>query len=490
MASASSSNANASWMPAAGRHRVEIGSSLARALKSRKLLNNNGGAEAPPVANKRSHLPDKDFYTFRYYHKPPSVDPKKPGMIEFRKKDVTLELPSVQAGESTMFRGQETSLNKHECVLIYDEDTGTFTLEKLDACIQLTSDRNLPSIIPRNASPAPSNSARGPSNAYNNDASNIDQDILDLVDADPAPAPPTSSLKKKSAAAAAAPPPPPPRKKEEEEEGEAEEDDFPIPNRKRAVSPARPAPALSSKPPSRPIKPLPKSVVPKPTVPPVAAAASSSASSSRLPAPPAEAALPPRPKSSVPLPGNKGKQQKQPPAQRVPPPTAAKDEHIGESIPPAKAAPVRPQQAARPVAKPPTRQQPPAPPPPPSAAPLALPGSSSVLPTLPSALPGSRPMGGKARVEPPAAAAAVPPPLQAPVEVMSDSDDDEFGWDEIATGDAAGGPAQDELSMLEAEIFGDTGGGDGGGGDEMGDDDDFHRQLELEMEMADIGGGE
>jgi hypothetical protein len=30
------------------------------------------------------------------YHKPPSVDPKKPGMIEFRKKDVTLELPSVQ----------------------------------------------------------------------------------------------------------------------------------------------------------------------------------------------------------------------------------------------------------------------------------------------------------------------------------------------------------------------------------------------------------
>jgi len=46
-------------MPVQGRHKVEIGSSLARALKARKL---NG--EAPPP-NKRSHLPDKDFYSFR-----------------------------------------------------------------------------------------------------------------------------------------------------------------------------------------------------------------------------------------------------------------------------------------------------------------------------------------------------------------------------------------------------------------------------------------
>lgn len=29
-----------------------------------------------------------------------------------------------QAGESSMFRGHESGLNKNECVLIYDEDTG------------------------------------------------------------------------------------------------------------------------------------------------------------------------------------------------------------------------------------------------------------------------------------------------------------------------------------------------------------------------------
>lgn len=110
--------ANISWMPAHGRHRVEVGSSLARALKTRKL---NG--EAPPPANKR--LPDKDFYSFRCKlrererngdrcygwlmhgvyadnHKPPSVDLKKQGMIEFTKRDaeaptsVILEQPSVQ----------------------------------------------------------------------------------------------------------------------------------------------------------------------------------------------------------------------------------------------------------------------------------------------------------------------------------------------------------------------------------------------------------
>jgi hypothetical protein len=44
-----------SWMPASGRHSVDIGSSLGRALKARK--------GAPPA--KRANLPDRDFYSFR-----------------------------------------------------------------------------------------------------------------------------------------------------------------------------------------------------------------------------------------------------------------------------------------------------------------------------------------------------------------------------------------------------------------------------------------
>ena len=47
-------SAETQWMPT-GRHRVSVGSSLARALKARK------GA-AP---SKRSNLPDRDFYSFR-----------------------------------------------------------------------------------------------------------------------------------------------------------------------------------------------------------------------------------------------------------------------------------------------------------------------------------------------------------------------------------------------------------------------------------------
>ena len=44
------------WMPVTGRHKVDIGTSLARALKARKGI-------APP--KRASNLPDRDFYSFR-----------------------------------------------------------------------------------------------------------------------------------------------------------------------------------------------------------------------------------------------------------------------------------------------------------------------------------------------------------------------------------------------------------------------------------------
>lgn len=49
------------------------------------------------------------------YHKPPSVDPKKPGMIEFRKKDVTLELPSVQVRTCAVVHAVHLSIS--HCVI-------------------------------------------------------------------------------------------------------------------------------------------------------------------------------------------------------------------------------------------------------------------------------------------------------------------------------------------------------------------------------------
>ncbi|KAJ7477213.1 RNA polymerase II transcription elongation factor-domain-containing protein [Mycena galericulata] len=144
---ASSSN---SWIPH-GRHEVQIGPSLNRALKARK-----GGA--PPPA-KRSGPPEKDFYSFRYNFKPPSVDTTKPGTIEVsRGKDasnVNVEHPSSQLGESYVFTGIETPAKEVDCVLIYDEETGSYKLEKLESCIVLTYERKNTISLPPSASPSP-----------------------------------------------------------------------------------------------------------------------------------------------------------------------------------------------------------------------------------------------------------------------------------------------------------------------------------------------
>ena len=110
-------NLNASWMPAHGRHRVNIGTSLGRALKARK------GAAA---ATKRNNLPDRDFYSFRCRFllppllvsllkafvisdnfKPPSIDSTKPGTIDIKRgKDstsVSVELSSSQVSVVAAF---------------------------------------------------------------------------------------------------------------------------------------------------------------------------------------------------------------------------------------------------------------------------------------------------------------------------------------------------------------------------------------------------
>ena len=109
------------WMPE-GRHPVNVGSSLGRALKARKLK----GSE--PATAKRSNLPDRDFYSFRCSSfflvlsigrtmtlftdkfKPPSVDMTKPGTIEVKRGDstsVTVEYPGSQV------RGISAKLDTH-----------------------------------------------------------------------------------------------------------------------------------------------------------------------------------------------------------------------------------------------------------------------------------------------------------------------------------------------------------------------------------------
>ncbi|KAG6375075.1 RNA polymerase II transcription elongation factor-domain-containing protein [Boletus reticuloceps] len=129
---------DAQWMPVTGRHKVDIGPSLGRALKARKGI-------APP--KRASNLPDREFYSFRYNFKPESIDPDKPGSIEVKRTkestSVTVERPSAQARETHLFKGTEQPVREYDCVLVYDEDMGTFTLEKIDSFMNFSYDRKV-----------------------------------------------------------------------------------------------------------------------------------------------------------------------------------------------------------------------------------------------------------------------------------------------------------------------------------------------------------
>ncbi|RDB19562.1 hypothetical protein Hypma_013385 [Hypsizygus marmoreus] len=123
-----------SWMPPAGRRNVDVGSSLSRALKARK-------GDAPP--QRARHV--RDFYSFRYNFKPSSIDPGERGKISIKKgkehSTVEVERPGIQPGDAFMFTGQETQAKEWDCVLIYDDVSDTYTLEKLDSYVTLKYDR-------------------------------------------------------------------------------------------------------------------------------------------------------------------------------------------------------------------------------------------------------------------------------------------------------------------------------------------------------------
>lgn len=118
---------DASWMPQHGSYPVAVGSSLAGALKA-----NKGLPQAPKLV-------DRGFYSFRYNFKPESIDIYKPGTIEVKRegdgKTATIERASTVPGEGQLFTGTENAAKDVDCVLIYDEEFGTFTLEKLDSVI-------------------------------------------------------------------------------------------------------------------------------------------------------------------------------------------------------------------------------------------------------------------------------------------------------------------------------------------------------------------
>jgi hypothetical protein len=225
-------------MPTTGRHSVAIGTSLRRALKARKGV-------APP---KRSNLPDKDFYSFRYNFKPESIEPSRSGTVEVKRgKDstsVTLERPSTQAGENHLYKGAEQPVKEYDCVLIYDEELGTFTLEKVECFMGFTYDKKVSSSSSSFTRKSPS--VATPPAAQLKDAvdleKELERDLLGLSDADGEAVDDFDDVVAKVTG----------HKQEEEEEEEGEEIEIPP---RKAPSPPPPPPKLKV---SRPAPPPPK----------------------------------------------------------------------------------------------------------------------------------------------------------------------------------------------------------------------------------------
>ncbi|KAH7930057.1 hypothetical protein BV22DRAFT_86642 [Leucogyrophana mollusca] len=227
-------SADIQWMPAPGRHSVAVGSSLGRSLKARK------GVAAP----KRSNLPDRDLYSFRYNFKPESIDTNKPGSIEVQRSkestSIRVERPSAQAGESHVFKAVEQPVKEVDCVLIYDEELGTFTLEKLDSFLSLSYDKKVTgattSLARQSASPLPTPSQGSRSKGDSDLESQLERDLgLADVDADGEPDDEYEDMILSSI----------PQKEEEEEE--EEEINPPPPKVASVAPPLKPKPPQASK---------------------------------------------------------------------------------------------------------------------------------------------------------------------------------------------------------------------------------------------------
>jgi len=114
-----------------GRHPVDLGSSFVRALKMRE-------GKTPPPA--RSKMPTKSFYNFRYKFKPESVDDSKAAVLEPKpgaESGFRLEHLSTQQEEKVVFNATEHPAQNWECVVVYDEETGVYTLEVLDSSLDI-----------------------------------------------------------------------------------------------------------------------------------------------------------------------------------------------------------------------------------------------------------------------------------------------------------------------------------------------------------------
>ncbi|EIW61799.1 uncharacterized protein TRAVEDRAFT_44622 [Trametes versicolor FP-101664 SS1] len=424
------STASNAWMPT-GRHEINIGTSLMRSLKARK-----GG----PVKNSKAK-PDREFYSFRYNFKPESVDPTKPGSIEIKKakeeggpSSVNVTRPSTQNETGVNYVGQERSARDVDCVLIYDEELQTFTLEKIETYLTLQHD---PRTVhaPRLAnSPVPPAAQRAPAAAVREEEEESEGEIPE-----PAKSKPPSRLNASVV----------------------------LPKTKPTTPVPQPAPRAL--PPSLPPKPVKSTPTPKPVQAPVPAKPAPVAASSKS----APATAPPKPRprpigtSAFPF---KGTNKRELPADTEETPATVRR---AVQPPPFKKAKVVPEKKEQPVA-------------------LALPGAGAspalALPSASSASASTQPPSlslptSSSIVTLPPAPAATISALDPAVAAIADSDDDDDDWEEtivppLVPAAAAAPTLPPVIVMEEIEPSAFTPAAPADGGEDL---DDFMDQFEQEL---------
>ncbi|OZJ06839.1 hypothetical protein BZG36_00185 [Bifiguratus adelaidae] len=75
-------------------------------------------------------VPGAVYYSIRYNFRPESIDTTKPGVLKETDQACVIELPSKEGGDTIPYEGDIESGRDIDCLLIYDEETQTFTLER------------------------------------------------------------------------------------------------------------------------------------------------------------------------------------------------------------------------------------------------------------------------------------------------------------------------------------------------------------------------
>ncbi|TCD70478.1 hypothetical protein EIP91_003239 [Steccherinum ochraceum] len=138
-------------LPTSGTYDVAVGQSLSRALKARK------------GETVRSKV-ERELYSFRYNVRPDGVDTSANGTISVKKGDdsntkVTIERASSTDGGSYSWSGSAPAAKEFDCVLIFDPNSMTFTMEKVDTLVGVTFNGRSAHGLRKAASPLPPSSA-------------------------------------------------------------------------------------------------------------------------------------------------------------------------------------------------------------------------------------------------------------------------------------------------------------------------------------------